>query len=360
MKSMIEPRRLLTVLVFCALSGVSTRGMAATCESGFREIRDSDGGHIYTTIVPYPSVDSRKVLGQFSRLATQLGYVVIAPADYSSNVAVLGIAKSPAPGPIVVTADPTESLVTVTSLVPPGARADAVHERTVVCDLLAAFDAANQGRPVGAARAASTDDDLTDSSRTQLPTAIPRVNLLSPKSRFDAVAARNALKPGNAVIRGQACGMLSGAIAYASHVSLFPATPYLEELLRLEKTAKPGRDQVAPEPEALKVMMTAKADARGRFQFSKMKPGRYYLMTTVGGTFGASRDVQIGRVEDNFGGANVYAKQDYTFDANSTIGKFVTVNDDGAVVDVRLQPPISANPFRRGMRGSILGCTQLP
>ena len=57
---------------------------------------------------------------------------------------------------------------------------------------------------------------------------------------------------------------------------------------------------------------------------------------------------------------DVYARQDYTFDAASTTGKYVTVSGDGDVVDVTLQPPITPNPFHRGMSGSILGCHRLP
>ena len=352
------PRGLVAALVFSALLALPALGHAADCESGFREMRTGDGGRLFTTIVPYPSVNARKVLERFRSVAAQRGYIVISPADFSQSVATLGIAKPPAPGPVMVTADPAESLVSVTSIVPNGAAADAAHERSVVCGLLAAFDASDDGRRGTAAAAREAADESSDPSRTTLPTAIPKVNLLEPKSRFDAAAAREALKPGNAVIRGQACGGMNGALAYASSVVLLPATPYLEELLDLEKKAKSGRDSIVPEPEALSTRMVAKADAEGRFQFSRMKPGRYYLTTTIAGLFGGTRDVQVGRVEDAYGGANVYAKQDYTGGAESAIGKFVTVRD-GETISVTLQPPISANPFHRGMRGSILGCHRL-
>lgn len=360
MRTLLGPSRPISAFAFFALCAASTQSIASDCETHFKEMRTEDGGRLYTTDVRYPSVDSRKVLDQFSSLAKQRGYIVISPADVSGDIATLGIAKPPAPGPIMITANPAASVVSVTSMVPAGAHADPVHERTVVCDLLSGFDAATHGRPVAAARNTSGEDE-NDASRTTLPTAIPSVNLVSPKSRFDAAAARAALKPGNAAIRGQACGgAANGALAYASSVALFPATPYLEELLRLEKTSRPGRDTLVPEPDALTIRMVAKADSEGRFQFSRMKPGRYYLTTTIGGVFGATRDVQVGRVEDAFGGANVYAKQDYTFDAESSIGKFVSVGQDGEIVTVLMQPPISANPFRKGMRGSILGCHRLP
>lgn len=360
MNSRIELRRVLPAVAFSALCMMSFQSRAANCESGFREVRAADGGHLFTSIVPYPSVNARRVLEDFTKLATQRGYTVVAPADFSRTVATLGIAKAPARGPILVTADPSASLVSVTSIIPAGAPADAAHERTVVCGLLAAYDAGAPGGPVAPAHAAAADDEIEDASRTTLPVAIPTVNLLEPKSKFEAAAARDALKPGSSSIRGQACGGVKGAMAYASSVALYPATPYLEELLRLEKAAKPGRDQVTPDPDALKIRMVAKADSEGRFQFSKMKPGRYYLTAGISGLFGGSRDVQVGRVEDAYGGANVYAKQDYTFDAASTVAKFVTVSNDGDIVDVTLQPPITANPFHRGMSGSILGCHRLP
>lgn len=360
MSSWIELGRRLPALAFFALCAVSTQGAAAGCESRFQEMRASDGGRLYTSAIPSTSGDPRKILDIFANVAKQRGYIVISPADVSGDVETLGIAKPPAPGPVMITANARASLVMVTSMVPAGSRADAVHERSVVCDLVNAFHAATHGSAGATARAAAHEDPSDDPSRTTLPTAIPKVNLVEPKSRFDAVGAREALKPGTSVIRGQACGGVKGAMAYASSVALFPATPYLEELLRLEKSAKAGRDRIVRDPDVLEVRMVAKTDAKGHFQFSRMKPGRYYLMTTISGLFGATRDVQVGRVEDAYGGANVYAKQDYTFDASSTIGKFVTVGRDGDVVDVTLQPPITANPFHRGMSGSVLGCRRLP
>lgn len=361
MNSRTELRRRLCATVFFAFCAISAQARATKCDDGFREMRAADGGRLFVTIVPYASVDAHRVLADFTQLATRRGYMVIAPADFSKTVATLGIAKPPAPGPILVTADPSTSLISVTSMVPAGSPADPAHERSVVCGLLAAYDASLGSGSGPATPAASRRDDYEDSSRTTLPTAVPTLNLIEPKAKFEMEAARDALRPGSSVIRGQACGgVKTGAVAYASSVALFPATPYLEELLRLEKSAKPGRDQVVPDPDALSIRMVAKADAEGRFQFSKMKPGRYYLTTTISGLFGGTRDVQIGRVTDAYGSADVYAKQDYTFDASKTIGKFVTVGRDGDVIDVTLQPPITANPFHRGLSGSILGCRRLP
>lgn len=351
-------RRLSAAFVFSLLLTGPIPSLAGDCESQFREVQAADGSRGYISTAPHEVNDARSVLEQFAGVAKQHGYVVIAPPDVSRQVATLGIARSSAPGPMMVTADPAGSAVSVTSIVPAGVSADPARERAAVCSLLAAFQAASPSQ-VATHADHGRNDGFDDPSRTSLPRATPKVNQLSPRSRFDAAAARAALQPGSSVIRGQACGGINTELAYASSVTLFPVTPYLEELLALQKKAKPGRDSVTAEPEALTTRMVAEADTEGRFQFSKMRPGRYYLTTTVTGVFGATRDVQVGRVESGFGSANVYAKQQYTYDAESTIGKFVTVKEDGEVVTVTLQPPISANPFRRGMHGSILGCRRL-
>lgn len=333
---------------------------ASTCTQGFTEMKLQDGGTFYTTVVAYPSLDVKAAFEQYRTIASEDGYTIVSPPDYGSAHPMLVIGKVPSPHPVAITINDASSSVVLTTIVARGDRADPAEERMRLCTLVAEFDARRAGG--GSARGTrETAEALERESRTALPDAIPSLRVLEPKVAFDRAAAKAALEPGNSVIRGQACALGNGQLTFASgaEVYLFPATPYLEELVRLSKKAKPGRDQVVPDPEAIATRMVAKANGRGEFQFSKMKPGRYFIMTRISALLAGSRDVYAGRVDTGYGSANVYRQESYTVGAQNELSEYVNVRKDGDVVKVTLQPPITANPFHRGLSGSLLGCHEL-
>lgn len=345
----------------CMVLGVLTmfpaaHAVASSCTGSFKEIRAPDGATFYMTSSTYPALDARKALEAYRSIATAAGYMVFSPPDYGSPNPSMGIGKSPSPHPVSITVDARASSISLATLVVPGERADAAQERARLCALVAEFDARRPG-----ASPRPTAEEQQMQARTTLPEPVQSLRMLEPTAPFDRAKAKAALEPGRSVIRGQACGFYSGTLAYAagSKVLLYPATPHLEQVVQLSKKAKPGRDHVVPDPAMLEARMEATANAQGEFQFSQMKPGRYFLMTSVAARFTGTRDVYAGRVEDGYGGANVYRSEGFSVDAGSELSEFVEVRSDGDVVKVTLQPPVSANPFRRGMRGSILGCRQL-
>lgn len=336
-------------------------GAASTCTSNFKEMKLQDGGTFYTTMSAYPSLDIRKALEQYRAIVTEDGYMVVSAPDYRAESPSLVAGKPPSPNPVAIMADPKTSSISLTTIVAAGERANPAEERTRLCTLMAEFEARRAGG--GSSRGTrETAARLEDESRTAMPEAIQSLRMLEPKAPFDKAAAKTALEPGHSTIRGQACAFGNGQITYPAgeEVYLYPATPYWEELVKLSKKAKPGKEQVVPEPDALATRMVAKANAKGEFQFSRMKPGRYFVMTTVSALLGGSRDVYAGRVDTNYGSANVYTKEDYTVGAENELSEFVNVRNDGDTVKVTLQPPVSANPFRKGLGGSILGCHRLP
>lgn len=345
----------------CVMSGVlaiaPATAYASDCISNFKELKAPDGATFYMTTSAYPALDPRAALEQYRAIATADGYMVFSPPDHRAPNPSMGIGKPPSPHPVSITVDPAASTVSLASIVAPGQRASATDERARLCALVAEFEAR---RPGGAPRQSAEERAMQ--ARTTLPAPVASLRILEPTAPFDAAVAKAALGPGSSVIRGQACAFYMNTLAYAagSKVLLYPATPHLEQAVQLAKKAKAGRDQVVPDPAALTTRMEATANERGEFQFSQMKPGRYYLTTRIAAAFSGTRDVYAGRVEDGFGAANVYRSEGFTVDAASELGEFVDVRRDGDVVKVTLQPPVSMNPFRKGMGGSILGCRQLP
>ncbi|MFZ5656384.1 MAG: hypothetical protein ACOY37_04895 [Pseudomonadota bacterium] len=355
MKSSLKRCRAHLFVAIVVLAATQHAQAAAPCEDAFQELKAPDGATFNTTTIAYSETDARDVLDGFKAAATGMGYVVVSPPSYSGPTPTLGVGHPSSAHPVAITVNPRASTVSLTTIVAPGLKADAVAERARLCDLAAEFNA----RRTGGSRLTAEQQQLR--ARTSMPRPVESVRLLSPTTAFDPVAAKAALQPGRSVIRGQACGHWNGAMALASGstVLLYPATPHLEQVLKLEKRARAGKERVVPNPALFEVRMEAVANERGEFQFSQMRPGRYYVVTTLGATFTGTRDVYAGRVENGFGSANVYRSEGYTFTDEDQLGKFVEIGRDGEVVKVTLQPPVSANPFRRGMGGSILGCRQI-
>lgn len=357
MTNPMGPRALRACVVWAVLAACPAVAAAAgTCSGNFKEVKAPDGATFYMTSTAYPVLDARKALEEYEAIATGEGYMVFSPPDHRAAQPSMGIGKPPSPHPVSIMVDTQASTITLTTIVAPGQRANAAEERTRLCELVAGFDAR---RPGAAPRLSAEQRQMQ--ARTTLPEPVTSLRMLEPTVPFDRTAAKAALQPGRSVIRGQVCGHWNGAMAYAagSTVALYPATPYLEQLMQLSKTAKPGRDHVVPDPGVIETRMEATANERGEFQFSQMKPGRYLIVTRLDAMFGGTHDVYAGRVESGSASANVYRSEGYTFSAADELSRFVEIGQDGDVVKVTLQPPVSANPFRRGMRGSILGCRQL-
>lgn len=347
----------LALLVALSFPGLSIA--SAHCANNTHEITAPDGARFITNISSYTGLGDREALAEVRRIAVARGYLIAIEPDYSSPAPGMGIGKPPSPNPTMIQLDHQTYAISFTTIVSPGAQADIAEVRVQLCDLVDEFESGRAAAP-RQDRPNTADMGSSEDPRTTIPEEKPRLNLLKPSAPFDLVAAKDALKPGHSIIRGQACGGWEGNLVYGSQpILLYPVTPYLEQLIALDKKADPVKDRVITDPQAVATRMEAKPNDRGEFQFSQMKPGRYYLLTTISAIFGGSHDVYAGRVSTDFGSAAVYTNQNFTFTSGNAIGKFVDVQDDGDRIKVTLQPRIS--PFRQaGLAGSILGCRKLP
>ncbi len=104
---------------------------------------------------------------------------------------------------------------------------------------------------------------------------------LYPDMVFDADLAKRGLERGYASISGIVCTQYRGSVYRAGgiEVFLYPVTPYLQAWYDLrEKKADPKKSfWVYMNDDAFYAKASVKANEQGRFVFSDLKPGRYFL-----------------------------------------------------------------------------------
>ncbi|MFC5439892.1 hypothetical protein [Rhodanobacter ginsenosidimutans] len=343
-----------TIVLFLALMAAPAIGMAtALCADSLHVVTASDGARLFTATSTHAGLSVRQTFDDVRKIAAADGYVIAIEPDYSSPNPSMGIGKPPSPVPTLVQVQ-QPSGISFTSIVPPGNASKGVPER--LCAMVGKFEA---GRPAvpNQFEPAMTAETL-EQSRTTIPVTKPVVNILKPDVPFDLAAAKAALEPGRSTIRGQVCGSWRGNLVLGSQpVLLYPVTPYLQQILALGKKAKRGKDQVVTDPDLVVARMEAKPNENGEFQFSRMKLGEYYLVTSISAVLGGSRDVYAGHVDTDYGSGNVYTSQNFSFGSDAGIERIVEVKKDGDTVKVTMQPHISAFNHS-GLSGSILGCSK--
>ncbi|CAM5273769.1 hypothetical protein [Rhodanobacter lindaniclasticus] len=342
-------------VLFLALMVVPAVGMATeSCLDNVHVVTVSDGARFFTAMSTHAGSSVRQAFDDVRKIATADGYVIAAEPDYGSSNPSMGIGRPPSPVPTLIQIQQPAG-ISFTSIVPPGTESKDVPKR--LCAMVGKFEA---GRPIESSQAesAKTVAETLEQSRTTIPVTKPVVNVLKPTVPFDLDAAKAALEPGHSIIRGQVCGSWRGNLVLGTQpVLLYPATPYLQQVLALGKKAKPGKDRVLTDPDLIFARMEAKPNENGEFQFSRMKLGKYYLVTSISAVLGGSRDVYAGHVDTGYGSGNVYTNQNFSYGSDAGIERIVDVKKDGGTVKVTMQPHIS--PFNHpGLGGSILGCSK--
>jgi hypothetical protein len=175
-----------------------------------------------------------------------------------------------------------------------------------------------------------------------------RVTVIYPETIFNRQEAEAALGKGTASIEGvmytrpkNGFGFkpLAGEKIYAqsSPVLLFPVTPYLEEWYRLRKEKENKRTQIGMSQSALTVRLVVRTDDYGRFKFSNLKPGRYYLLGQLDWNEGKTRDVYAGNATNNYGTTDFYKREAYVVTNTEHFDKFVDIKEAGSTLQVNLK-----------------------
>jgi len=107
--------------------------------------------------------------------------------------------------------------------------------------------------------------------------------IIRPTVPFDQVEIERALKPGNYTISGQAFAKTqSGNVKYGAGntITLLPLTAYIKQVFALQGQ-KDAFTHVEVDKRILDYARKTTADAEGRFKFSNLSPGEYYIETTI-------------------------------------------------------------------------------
>jgi hypothetical protein len=162
-----------------------------------------------------------------------------------------------------------------------------------------------------------------------------------PTQAFDLSAAKNALAPGTATIKGV---LHLGKIGIGpgegfKKIYLFPGTPYFKEWYDLKKKGvkvKKGMIQVAAvDSIALQYKYWCETNVMGEFTFPNLKPGKYILFVTVDKVSERTFDRYTGSGYNNDGGqTDYYSREHYYNSFKSDLLKEVEIPKDEAIINV--------------------------
>jgi hypothetical protein len=162
-----------------------------------------------------------------------------------------------------------------------------------------------------------------------------------PKQSFDSLAAKGMLVYGNVTIKGVIYKKTNkmavvGGKTYGSFVTvtLYPVTPYFMEWYEMREKYENKRTNVYISNEAFKYRIEIASDAYGRFQFEKMRPGKYFIQAVMTTSKSYKRDVEVG---SNSYGTRYYQKQQYFVSKKHRLEQFVEVQNGSGVVEVVLK-----------------------
>jgi antitoxin component YwqK of YwqJK toxin-antitoxin module len=178
-----------------------------------------------------------------------------------------------------------------------------------------------------------------------------------PQVFFDKKDAENKLTIGKSTIKGVAFTREARAsiqsqkhLANNTLVFLFPMTDYMEEWLKLYKSKGdiPNVNVVMTE-ESFKYHLETLTDAYGNFTFTKLKPGKYYILCDIDFVGTASYSVETGRTNYYngygyyMGSTPIYQNYFYNYNAKNRESKIVDITSDGQLHEIKLKPQLFEN-----------------
>ncbi|WP_146093515.1 carboxypeptidase regulatory-like domain-containing protein [Xanthomonas hyacinthi] len=323
---------------------------AASCEANFN-MNSSPGVLMFSTWRASQNLNENDAIAQVHKIAEKEGFAIGEQKKETGRIELVFFQKATSKSrsfQIIATADENLNTLTLIAALPPGMEAKPEDMRNAMCGMLAKVRLGE----VGARNDSSGEPTASTSSK---------INVLQPKSIFDLGAAQAALEPGTSTIQGTACvvhHVENGGGTYLARnqsVSLFPATPYLKEVIQL--SSKKGHDTLEVSPVAMQVRVDGMTNDKGQFQFSNLKPGKYYLLATMGLEIQGSTTKDLGTSFEGVNGrptlTTYYRKEKFTSRFDDALEKFVEIEAPGQTVKVTLSP----KSFFKG-RAGIFGCLQ--
>jgi hypothetical protein len=350
------------IAAVCLLSAwVSDAFAAENCESNFVVQGIMSTGYQYLSYVFVPPSDAGSTLMQIKEAAGPSGYRVADERQVDDQMQMLltAVAKG---NPIIVTVNTKNGHVGVGMQASAGTPMISESVKATLCGLL------NQGTANSVTSSAPPD---STSERTAPPAARQRTSppdtplrVVQPHASFDLASAKAALEEGAATIRGTACIRRAGNLVLArnQHVYLYPATPYLREAIDLMAKTKPDKERLEISPQAIATRMDAMTNSQGQFQFSRMKLGSYYLLTTLSVAIGGVKDVDRGSAQTGANEITFYHELvPYTNHFDDVLDKYVDVKHEGETIDIVLTTHIKWSTIfieQSQSHAGIFGCAR--
>ena len=165
-----------------------------------------------------------------------------------------------------------------------------------------------------------------------------------PATPFNEAETARQMEKGTASIQGTATLKKKGKDNFGvkgSQILLFPVTPYFTEFLELKKKFNSRKKQASMSPVAFTYRVEGRfIDDKGTFQFTNLKPGRYYIISWIAFARQKTVAVQTGTSTSY----NVYGYalasspiyEDYHYDVfiENEVSGYVDVKQAGAITNV--------------------------
>jgi hypothetical protein len=167
-----------------------------------------------------------------------------------------------------------------------------------------------------------------------------------PASAFNKEEAYKMLDEGTNSIQGRISLKKRGWVNYPGFkdmVLLYPVTPHLVEYIELKKKYNSKKKMAVMTKEAAMARIETKTiDSKGNFEFTNIKPGKYYIVSWVTWEKVTRNEVQTGPTVVNYNMLGIAMGAAYTptetrYDATAyekEIGEYIEVTGDGRVITV--------------------------
>lgn len=165
-----------------------------------------------------------------------------------------------------------------------------------------------------------------------------------PTTPFNEAETAKLMEKGTATIQGTATLKKKGKDNFGvkgSQILLFPVTPYFTEFLELKKKFNSRKKQASMSRTAFTYRVEGRfVDDKGTFQFTNLKPGKYYIISWIAFARQKTVAVQTGTSTSYnvygyaLGSSPIYEDQHYDVFIENEVSGFVEVKDPAGVMNV--------------------------
>lgn len=165
-----------------------------------------------------------------------------------------------------------------------------------------------------------------------------------PTTSFNEAETAKLMEKGTSTIQGTATLKKKGKDNFGvkgSQILLFPVTPYFTEFLELKKKYNSRKKQATMSRNAFTYRVEGRfVDEKGTFQFTNLKPGKYYVISWISFAKQKTTAVQTGTSTSYnvygyvLGSSPIYEDYQYDVFIENEVSGFVDVKEANSVINV--------------------------